>query len=170
MSDRLLPKTINVGQFVALERRVDGILTLTDLPRLRGDVAGEHAEIAVELVFLRDEINRPIIKSHIKGNVTLKCQRCLEFYRQPISSDSLLAVVANESMAEALPDSYEAVVSEDNSVDLYRMVEDECLLSLPLIARHHATDCDVLMPTMSGTLDETMMEKSTPFAVLEELI
>ncbi len=69
--------------------------------------------------------------------VWLSCQRCLQPMAITLDLDRRLRFVHGESQAEALDaDSEDDVLALSRSLDLRELVEDELLLSLPLVPRH----------------------------------
>ncbi len=48
----------------------------------------------------------------------------------------LLSPVISEERAKNLPDQYEPVFMQNESIALYDMIEDEILLALPMVPKH----------------------------------
>ena len=74
-------------------------------------------------------------------------------------------------MAEAdlLPESYEPLLVNEPTVSLLEMIEDELLLSLPLVIRHEESECQLKQEYSNGATDDHEGPAEHPFAVLEQL-
>lgn len=80
----------------------------------------------------------------IRGEVGLTCQRCLGSMQHAVLVERTLYLARNETELErldAMPDSDAILVGE--TLDLLDLVEDEVLLSLPLVAMHAEGECPV---------------------------
>jgi uncharacterized protein len=78
---------------------------------------------------------------HLKaaGSLSLVCQRCLQAVGTPLEVDRSFRFVRDEQQALALDaDLEEDVLVLSRTFDLIDLIEDECLLALPLVPRHDA--------------------------------
>jgi len=146
-----------------------GDIPLSQLERLSELV--NTASIMANLSFDIDEQGRRYVKGSAKVRLALECQRCLEPVDQELNVDFLLAFAFTEEQAQGLPKLYEAwMIEEDLPTDLYYMVEEEILLSLPVVAYHDDEQCIQRLaynrPEASAEMDEP---KDNPFNVLEKL-
>lgn len=105
---------------------------------------------------------------HLSGHalVKLECQRCLKPVDLPIEVSRSLRFVETEEEAQAL----DAVCEDDvlalpRRLDLHGLIEDELLLSLPLVPMHER--CPDPLPMGTGELDDS--GASHPFAALQGL-
>lgn len=103
----------------------------------------------------------------------LACRRCLAPIEQPVESDFLLGMVADEALAGELPASHEPVLVENEQLNLLTLVEDELILSLPQVIYHDEADCLVPAEQLVSKADEPEEDASAsdenPFAVLRTL-
>ncbi|CAN1533245.1 COG1399 Predicted metal-binding, possibly nucleic acid-binding protein [Burkholderiaceae bacterium] len=79
----------------------------------------------------------------LKGQVHLPCQRCLQAFLFPLYEQRLFLFVSDEAAADAYPiddDQLEALVASHH-FDLLSLIEDEILLSLPLVPKHSEGHC-----------------------------
>lgn len=89
------------------------------------------------------ERRRPVLRLEVKATVWLICQRCLAEYPEVLSLRSVIAVardaaeLARWEKEEPLLD---ALLAETR-MDLPALVEDEILLSLPLVPLHPTGGC-----------------------------
>jgi uncharacterized protein len=62
------------------------------------------------------------------------------------------------------------VTTDPRAVDLHALVEDELLLSLPLVPRHEAEDCGPRALAAGPDEEDDARETTRPFAGLRELL
>jgi uncharacterized protein len=143
IADNFAPETLN---------RLAETLALT----------GGNAHLAVINFTLTGDIKRfrqPSLHLHIKSQLPVICQRCLEemLIHLELNFDYLLS----NSTANELEDSDESDWLEINAeMDVRELVEDELLLAMPIAPAHEA-DC--------GKHNMQSGEKPNPFAVLKGL-
>ena len=133
--------------------------------------------MAVTLDFTRSIGGRPMIKGHIRGNVVLECQRCMQPVTIPLDVPVEVALTTFESDERPEQEGLEAWLVEDERLFIQDFVEDEILLALPLAAKHEqcepvrklieALPSDVVL-TESGQEDSAVITKKNPFAVLKD--
>ena len=109
----------------------------------------------------------PEVWLHLSASarLALVCQRCL----QPVSTElaasrSFRFVHGETAAAELDADSEDDVLALSRSLDAISLLEDELLLSLPLVPRHDACPQPLLPPDDSG-----LGERENPFASLAAL-
>ena len=102
---------------------------------------------------------------HIKAAtaVSLECQRCLQPMAVVLEIDrSFLFVHGEDAAAQLDADGEDDVLALTRSLDLRELVEDEMLLSLPIVPRHDV--CPQPLPVRPN--DPLAEEKPNPFAAL----
>ena len=79
---------------------------------------------------------QPYLRLAVHGHAWLTCQRCMTPYDQTFDVDMTYRVVATEEEAEEFPlDDDEAdVIVGSRQFDLVDLIEEELLLSLPLVS------------------------------------
>jgi uncharacterized protein len=152
-------------------------MPLQQLPRLVDVVLAGSQDVAVTLDFTRSVGGRPMIKGHIRGNVVLECQRCMQPVTIPLDVPVEVALTTFESDERPEQEGLEAWLVEDERLFIQDFVEDEILLALPLAAKHEqcepvrklieALPSDVVL-TESGQGDSAVITKKNPFAVLKD--
>lgn len=118
-----------------------------------------------------DSDNRPYIGGHVQGQLVLECQRCLEDVSEQIDIDFRLVLVKHEDQAKGLPED-EVLVVDTDSVSLYGIIEDEVMLSLPIVIMHPEQECTatgILKELQEPVVQDQADEKENPFAVLKTL-
>lgn len=72
-----------------------------------------------------------LIHLHVKGLLSLQCQRCLDEFDFPYDNQTVIAVCHNDERAEQILDRYESVVSSNYQLSLEEVLIDELHLYLP---------------------------------------
>jgi uncharacterized protein len=106
---------------------------------------------------------------HLEANARLElvCQRCLQPVAMPIAAQRSFMFVHGEARAAELDEqSEEDVLALTRDLDLRDLVEDELLLSLPLVPKHEQCDQPLLQ---AATDAESPVERPHPFAALASL-
>jgi uncharacterized protein len=158
-----------------------GFLALDALPRVALEAAtrppDDGFEWAVQTFFDGVSGAEPRLKMNLslKGKMHLICQRCMQPCLVQIEESRQFVFLANEALADAFPmedDALEPLVAS-SQFDLLGTIEDEILLSLPLIPKHPEGVCE------SATLgsgaddlanqDETAKKPDNPFNILKNM-
>ncbi len=161
-----LPVRIDPFRFAQARRCVAGQVPLSELKRLGECLADDNGEVEVELEFGIDADGFSFLRGHLRAELALTCQRCLQPMPHPVDTGFMLGIVADEAEAQQLPPHYEPLVAGDEPLYVNDVVEDELILGLPSVSRHELPDCpaaDVLREPEEGR------ERPNPFAVLSEL-
>ncbi len=102
-------------------------------------------------------------------NLPMQCQRCLTPVLETVEAERTFRFVADEATAAALDDEAEEdilVISRD--FDALALVEDELILSLPLVPLHEVCPETVPMSAADPEFEEAA-ERPNPFGVLAGL-
>jgi len=164
-----LPTTLDVRKAAVRNATLSGVLVLSKLDRLRPLLASDDAHIEAHFEFDRDEENRAVIALSLTAKVEVSCQRCLQAMPVELSGESQLAIVGNDEQAEQLPGRYEPLIVEGEMCNLWAVVEDELILSLPFVSYHETNDCKQLLEDYSKPGPEEGAGEDNPFSVLEQL-
>ena len=98
------------------------------------------------------------------------CQRCLEPMVHGVTAEALFGIVSSAEDAEQLPERYEPLIVAERSLFVADLVEDELLLSLPLVPKHAEKDCPAAQRLAQANEEAGEAEdKVNPFAVLSRL-
>lgn len=107
------------------------------------------------------------------AEISLTCQRCLQPVREAMSLARSYRFVRDEKEAAELDiDSEEEVLALTRSLDVQELVEDELLLSLPLVPRHEQCPQPLHVPADVAELSDqeaAASERPNPFAALAAL-
>jgi uncharacterized protein len=160
--DRLADRQANVAFEIPLSR----------LPRVQAKIAGAGGTVR-GVAHFRREAGYRVAELELEGEAKLVCQRCLAPMTWPLASEARVAIVASESDADRVPQEVETVHAPDNRIRVADLVEEELLLTLPLVPPHESADeCggekdEVPAPEAE---DAPVQETQRPFEQLGELL
>ncbi len=167
------PSHLDVVAFARDGASLEGQLPLTALQRLHDEqVAGGLQAGLVgwrlegRLVPLSGDADQIWLNLQASVALPMQCQRCLTPVLVTVATVRSFRFVADEATAAALDDEAEEdilVVSRD--FDALALVEDELILSLPLVPLHEV--CPQALPMSAADPEfETAAVKPNPFGVL----
>jgi uncharacterized protein len=171
MLNEPLPTLLDVRKAAVRGATITGTLKPRDLMRFLPLVEDAESDIFVEMTFSQDEDNRYLVHLVIRADVVVLCQRCLEIMPLHLSSDCALAIVWTEEEAAHLQRHLDPVIVKDTLCNLWQIVEDELILSLPPYNFHAAADCRLDIDDFAGPepKQDISEDKPNPFNVLEQL-
>jgi uncharacterized protein len=119
-------------------------------------------------VLFRRESGLVVAALEVSGAVELVCQRCLRSMPWKIDGSALVALIANESQVDRVPEQLEPMLAPGGKVSLRDLVEEEVMLSLPIVALHEeAIACNPLVAVAEDDEDRNVQR---PFEQLGELL
>ena len=174
-----LPEYVDPYRLANKGESLSGDIAVASMTRLSQILMEKKASVAVTLAFGYGERRRVTVSGTIATDLVLKCERCLGPMPWPIQIDFKLAMVKAGNQGE-IPPEYEQYIMDSDRVRLYEMIEDEILLSLPLVAKHAAEDCHAMDYLQTGAEHKDAdqgtgqeagqeTERKNPFAVLKDL-
>ena len=144
-------------------------LAISQLERACSMLISDQGEILVDLHFNTDESNLPVLTGSLKATIQLPCQRCTEAMDIALESTFEMALIQDEKDEESLPEQYEALLVDDKAFSLKDFIEDELILSIPLVANHQPEHCDATQFLQDPTEIEIEEQRENTFQVLEQL-
>ena len=165
-----LPLTIDAQR--AAQKNLDyvGSYTPEQVARIAESVVSVDSDVESKLSFKIDNQRLTVIEGHSEVDVTLQCQRCGKNFKHHVYVSYCFSPVVSDEKAEALPEQYEPVyVDEFGEINLLGMLEDEIILSLPVVPVHDSEHCEVSEADMVYGELPPEVEKPNPFAVLASL-
>lgn len=166
-SNKVLPRQGDPRKFAQHGVSLEGVIPVSELPRILDATEDSGSEVQVKLEFTISEERKKVVIGSANADLALVCQRCLEQVTVPVESNISLAIVWDEEAARALPERFDPWITGEGMADLYEMIEEELLLSLPAVAYHEEPCLDSKLYS-SGKPVEVKREKN-PFQVLEQL-
>jgi uncharacterized protein len=132
-----------------------GFLSISDLPRVAEEVSTvQTGELA------------------LKGRLHLTCHRCLQGCAVDLDEKRRFIFLATESQADDYPleDEEQEPLVASQQFNLLETIEDEILLSIPLIPKHPEGFCEPHASVFGeGDGDEALAERENPFNVLKNM-
>jgi len=169
MQNLKLPITISPARSAQRRLVCEGVFKVSEMTRLLAvsEIRSEHAQVSVK--FDVDERGLTVMSGTASALVALTCQRCNEPFEHQLEVNFTFSPAKNEEAAENIPSYYDVIeLNEDGEVNLQELVEEEFMLSIPLIPRHNIEDCSADADSVWGELPEEL-EKPNPFDVLKQL-
>jgi len=170
MANVKLPKRIDPVKSAQKRSSYEGVYLAHEMLRFNESVDSVLSDVSVKVEFLKDAQSLTYFHGTLAVQVMLVCQRCNQSYPYQVDTPFCFSPVQGSEQDIELPDAYEPVEVDDHGeVDLFQILEDEVILSLPIVALHEDEDCAVTANDMSFGEIEPESERENPFAVLKEL-
>ena len=166
-----LPLTVDPVKSAQRRLNYEGYYSRNQLVRLAEAVNQVLSDVEAELSFTIDPQKLVVMQGKADVDVMLQCQRCGQPFPYHLSYTFNYSPVSNLDQADVLPEIYEPIELNDfGEIDLLAVIEDELLLSLPLVPMHEPEHCEVSEDEqVFGELPEELAKKPNPFAVLASL-
>ena len=155
-----------------------GFLTMSDMPRLAKEASslnpGDGFAWQMETHFEDSpgSESQQILELALKGCLHLVCQRCLQDCAVNLDEKRRFVLVASEAEADDYPleDEEQEPLVASQHFNLLETIEDEVLLSLPLIPKHPEGFCEphATVFGLEGD-DEGSDEHENPFNILKNM-
>lgn len=168
-----MPLYVDTRRVFQQGAELHGTVTLQRLPEFRNSLASDQAEITAEMHFAVDKAGYRLIVGKVDASVEVTCERCLQPVAIRLQDDISLAVVDSEQEAAGLKPDLDPWICPDIRLQLAPVIEEQLLLSLPIVSYHPEGQCARQLAYTAGSLqsddDSGQPAKSNPFAVLEQL-
>jgi len=160
-----LPLLVDPRKLADCQSVLDYCVAFADLPRFASALLDNQGSVRMQLSFARDEGNRLILRSSLKTQVSLRCQRCLEPVSLAVQSQCSYALLPQGADSSCISAQHE-LLEFTESLALAELIEDELLLALPLVPAHEAGSCQI--PAWDSQ-QAAAPNKPNPFSVLAQL-
>ncbi len=163
---------IDVDRLADRQADVAFDIPLSRLPRVQAQIAGAQGTVH-GVAHFRREAGYRVAMLELEGEAKLACQRCLAPMTWPLASETRVAILANEREADSVPQEVETVHAPDNRIRVADLVEEELLLTLPLVPLHEsAEECQAVQDEVPTPVEEAAPAPETqrPFEQLGELL
>jgi len=161
-----LPETTNFMRQVELNRTIEGSYPLAKLGRLSEALVSNEGDVTVKLEF-GHSVGFACLKAKASAKLLVKCQRCLKPIETEVTGNFKFALVNSEEEFELLPEEFEPYLLEGEEQSIIDLIEDELLLSLPMVTVHE-NDCSDFMVRQEKAI-KAAKEAEHPFAALKAL-
>ena len=134
--------------------------------RLTRIIEGSDAQVDVSLQFRIGDSQKPVAVGSASVVVQLVCQACMEQMDVQLEARSTVTLVGDATELDSVPPDEDGMVVTFPFVSPTELLEDEMILSLPMVPRHSLSACSA----ESMTADEPLVTTHRPFAGLSRLI
>lgn len=143
-------------------RRKTGRVAVAALERLADKVLSTAGELQCELSGERDRQGDSFLRLRVQGELTMRCQRCLEPMQYGLQVNSRLRLIppGAEWPEDELEDDSADAIEAQQELALLPLIEEEVLLVLPIAPTHES--CETPAPVDKD-------QEPSPFAVLAKL-
>jgi uncharacterized protein len=115
---------------------------------------------------------RQILQLGLKGRLHLICQRCLQDCAVDLAEKRRFILLATEEEADDYPvgDEDQEPLVASQQFNLLNTIEDEILLSIPLIPKHPEGFCEPHLSNFANEgPEEASVERKNPFNILKNM-
>jgi uncharacterized protein len=161
-------KPLDIDRLSEAEADVDFVVPLAELPRL-AQLAGLAGEVRGRAHFRR-LAGIAVVELNFSGTAHLVCQRCLGAMEIGVEAATEVGLVATEADVSRVPEELEPVLAPDGRVSVGELVEEELLLTLPIVPLHAEADVCHVAPSVPLADEASEPETQKPFAQLGELL
>ena len=162
----MLPVTANFMRQVELNRTIEGNYPLAKLGRLAEVLLVNEGYVSAKLEF-GQSVGYACLKARASATLSVKCQRCLNPMEIEVSGRFKFALVSSEEEFDCLPEEFEPYLLEGDEQSIIDLIEDELLLSLPMVIVHEES-CSDFMASQEKAI-KAIKEASHPFAALKAI-
>ena len=142
MSATALKKPLDPRKLAAQAARIEGQLAAATIPRFSAAVVGEFAPAEYKLRFERVYDGKVLVHGNVRVAVNLQCQRCMQPALYRLNTEFTVQPVFTDAQAAAMQKTADVVLlNEAGLLDGVALLEDELLLSLPIVMYHENTGC-----------------------------
>ena len=166
-----LPNLIDPWRLAADAARLEGRIPLMVMRRLGSSLCSTDGDVAFSLNAGVDNQGFHFLAGHAEAKVQMICQRCMEPMEVLLGVDFRLGLVSSDDESRCLPKVYDPLVITDARITLAELVEDELILTLPIVALHQdAEQCKAYGFSSAHGAQVSSAKSANPFAVLSTLL
>ena len=132
---RDFPALIDPLQLARARRAYSGTWPLQRLDRFARLVEDPVGEVEFDIEFGVDDLGIAFADLTMACQPVLLCQQTLEPFEYPIKRKVRIGFLESESEEASLPEGYEPFLVMDDPVKTTDIIEDELILSLPLVPK-----------------------------------
>ncbi|NOQ68703.1 MAG: hypothetical protein GQ573_01110 [Gammaproteobacteria bacterium] len=162
----MLPEMLDFMRQVELNRTIEGNYPLAKLERLAETLLHNEGYVSAKLEFCHSA-GFACLKAKASAKLLVKCQRCLKPMETEVTGSFKFALVNSEEDFDLLPEEFEPYLLEGSEQSIIDLIEDELLLSFPMVTVHEDA-CSDFMTSQAKAIKATK-EASHPFAALKAL-
>jgi len=162
-----LPDRLDLIATAEAGRILRGTVAIGSLGRLLPVLVSDEGELQVEMELGKDPDGTRYLAGSIRGEVLLRCQRCLDKMTLPLDLNFRLGLVSGDAAAKALPEPYEPLLVTAEPAHIADVIAEEVLLAIPIVPKHSdRMDCQEFVKDYTPPESE---QQKNPFAALAGL-
>jgi uncharacterized protein len=164
-----LPTHVDPRKLAQQDYLLEGELGAENLPRLASSVESICSPLKATIRFSVDESKAKIACGSASVSVMAICQRCLDEVKVDLHATFAVQIIWSDDKVQHVARNYEPWLVSERTADLSELLEDEILLSLPLVNYHPAGACtgDAFIASVDSDID--VSESDNPFSILKQL-
>jgi len=152
-----LPAEVNYRKLVGDRTKLDGTIPVSSFHRLVESISNDKGEVQARLEFRRGKKQKTLIIGHVIADLELICQNCLEPFSFQIVSSFRWFLVKDEDALIDLEADDEGVICGEDRINIVELLEDEILVSLPMVAKHPEGACSFVAQHVGDALDNKVV-------------
>jgi uncharacterized protein len=135
----------DLDRLARLGKALEGEIALLRLTRLATLLSSTDGSVNATCLLQAGTDETLQLDLHCSADIELICQRCLEPMQLTLTSSASLLVAESESAALQNLNDLELLILDGNRFNPRLLIEDELIVSLPLVAMHQdRSDCGSL--------------------------
>lgn len=144
---------------------LEGDVPLSRFTRLTDYLCDRTGVVRLELQFHQGKHGTVSMVGKVQTTLAMQCQYCLDPVDVAVNAQLDLVFVDSDESSSASDETADAVLPLGDSIELVAILEDDLILSLPMVAKHGSGDC-------IGKLEynQDAEASNSPFAELKRLI
>ena len=152
--------------FASNGQQISSEVLVADLSRLADVLSDSEGALSYTIRGAVNKYHIPLLVLNLNGKCQLTCQRCLQGMSYEIQVDTSVLLRDQAGLDQlddaGLDEEYESILA-DARLDVWHLLEDEILLSLPFAPKHELGVC------RSTSEVKPQQNESHPFAALTKL-
>jgi uncharacterized protein len=162
-----LPDTIDFFKQVDRNACYECVWPVSRFERLNDVIYGNDGEVTARLKF-GTRAGVRCLDGTVEADLELRCERCLNPVKQHIEGGFRFGLISSDEEANLLPEEFEPLIVTSVEPSVIDLVEDELLLSLPIVAKHDDECSEILQQHTNN--DQSQQDTYRPFAALKDLM
>jgi len=136
-----LPIRIHHRRLASDNAKLEGTIPLARFERLIELLENDAGDVQVKLEFRPGHKRRTRIIGQFDFSAAMVCQSCMEPVTLGLVGEVRLMIVNSEAELEALDEEDDGLICSEDQLLLADLLEDDLILSLPMVSRHAEGEC-----------------------------
>jgi len=167
---RRLPERIEPIRYATMGRMLEGQVALAGMHRLAPSLNSQTGLVNAELILGVDDSGVRYLRGTISTELGVVCQRCMQAMQLFVDTEFALGLVTSREQADMLPEEYEPLIVDEQTMSLTEIIEDELILVMPIAPMHPVDECTGRQMNYENDPEAIPAEgPQNPFSVLKKL-